>query len=162
MEFAMSVAWWIWLALGLLLLVSEVLMPTDFFLLFFGAGAIATAATTAIGLTNDMISQAVCFVAVSLVLLLTLRGKLRQWVHRDTPHREVDSLVGEICTTISEIPALGVGKVSLRGSPWNARNMEAEIIAPATRVRVERVEGITLVVRGMAPVDLIEIEDLVG
>lgn len=156
MEMAMSVAWWIWLVLGLMLIAGEMLMPTDFFLFFFGVGALTASVTTAIGLTPGAISQSVVFVAVSIVALLTLRGWLRSLVHRDAPDREVDSLVGEICTTVDEIPAHGIGKVILRGSPWNARNVNSAAIAKTTRVRVERVEGITLVVRELGPVDMIE------
>jgi membrane protein implicated in regulation of membrane protease activity len=156
MEMAMSVAWWIWLVLGLMLIAGEMLMPSDFFLFFFGVGALTASVTTALGLTQGAVSQSVVFVAVSIVTLLTLRGWLRSLVHRDAPHREVDSLVGEICTTVDEIPANGIGKVILRGSPWNARNPNARAIAKTTRVRVEKVEGITLVVRELGPVDMIE------
>lgn len=154
MEF--SLVWWMWLVLGLLLLVGEMLMPTDFFIFFFGIGAVATALTTAIGLTTDPLSQAIAFMVVSLVSLATLRNWLRGLLHKDSLNRDVDSLVGQIATTIDEIPASGVGKVMLRGSPWNARNANATDIAKATRVRVEKVDGITLIVRELSPVDLIE------
>ncbi|MDZ7639180.1 MAG: NfeD family protein [Bryobacterales bacterium] len=156
MELAMSEAWWIWLVLGLLLIVGEVLMPTDFFLMFFGVGALVASVTTALGLTQGAISQSVVFVLVALVTLLTLRDRLRNLLHRNMPSREVDSLVGEIGTTVDEIPAHGVGKVILRGSPWNARNVNMAVIGKTTRVKVEKVEGITLVVRELAPIDMIE------
>ena len=151
-----TLVWWMWLVLGLLLLVGEMLMPTDFFVFFFGVGAVATALTTAVGLTTDPLSQAIAFFVVSLVSLASLRNWLRGLLHKDTPKREVDSLVGAIATAVDPIPASGVGKVMLRGSPWNARNMNNAEIAKAARVRVEKVDGITLVVRELSPVDLIE------
>ena len=156
MEVAMSMGWWIWLVLGLLLVVGEVLMPTDFFLMFFGVGALTAAVTTALGLTPGAISQSVVFVLVAMVALLTLRGRLRNLLHRDMPNRGVDSLVGEIATTVDEIPAQGMGKVTMRGSPWNARNSSLAAIGKTTRVRVEKVEGITLVVRELDPLDTME------
>lgn len=159
MEVAMAMGWWIWLVLGLLLVVGEALMPTDFFLMFFGFGALTAAVTTALGLTPGAISQSVVFALVAMVSLLTLRGRLRNLLHRDMPSRPVDSLVGEIATTVDEIPAHGIGKVMLRGSPWNARNANYAEIAKATRVRVEKVEGITLVVRELGALD--GIEDLI-
>ena len=151
-----TLVWWMWLVLGLLLLVGEMLMPTDFFIFFFGIGAVATALTTAVGLTTDPLSQAIAFFVVSLVSLASLRNWLRGLLHKDTPKREVDSLVGAIATAVDPIPASGVGKVMLRGSPWNARNINNAEIAKAARVRVEKVDGITLVVRELSPVDLIE------
>lgn len=156
MEVAMAMGWWIWLVLGLLLVAGEMLMPTDFFLMFFGVGALAASVTTAIGLTPGAISQSVVFVLVAVVSLLTLRGRLRNLLHRDMPDRGVDSLVGEIATAVDEIPAHGMGKVILRGSPWNARNPDAESIGKEARVRVEKVEGITLVVRAPGPMDRIK------
>lgn len=156
MEVTMALGWWIWLVLGLLLIVGEALMPTDFFLMFFGVGALAAAVTTALGLTPGAISQSVVFVLVALVTLLTLRDRLRNLLHRDTPTRPVDSLVGEIATAAGEIPAHGAGKVMLRGSPWNARNPNPSRIDKDQRVRVEKLEGITLVVRAL------ELEDKTG
>ncbi|MCZ2154261.1 MAG: NfeD family protein [Bryobacterales bacterium] len=149
MEVTMALGWWIWLVLGLLLIVGEALMPTDFFLMFFGVGALAAAVTTALGLTPGAISQSVVFVLVALVTLLTLRDRLRNLLHRNAPSRPVDSLVGEIGTAAGEIPASGLGKVMLRGSPWNARNAGPARIGKEERVRVEQLEGITLVVRAL-------------
>ncbi len=154
MEVAMAMGWWIWLVLGLMLIVGEMLMPTDFFLMFFGVGALAASVTTALGLTPGAISQSVVFVLVAVVSLLTLRGRLRNLLHRDTPNRGVDSLVGEIATAVDEIPAQGMGKVILRGSPWNAHNAYPDAIGKEARVRVEKVEGITLVVRALGPSDM--------
>lgn len=148
--------WWMWLVLGLLLLVGEMLIPTDFFIFFFGVGAVFTATTTGLGLTPGFLSQSVVFGTVSIVALVTFRGHIRALMHRDMPSKRVDSLVGEIGTTVDEIPAYGMGKVVLRGSLWNARNANAVAIAKATRVRVEQVDGITLVVRELAPIDLVE------
>ena len=155
MEVSMAMGWWIWLVLGLMLVAGEMLMPTDFFLMFFGVGALAASLTTALGLTPGAISQSVVFVVVAVVSLLTLRKRLRNLLHRNMPDRGVDSLVGEIATAVDEIPAQGMGKVILRGSPWNARNARPEAIGKEARVRVESVEGITLVVRALGPSDMI-------
>jgi membrane protein implicated in regulation of membrane protease activity len=45
------------------------------------------------------------------------------------------------------IPTEGIGKVELRGAPWNAHNDGPRPIASGERCRVERVKGITLWVR---------------
>lgn len=152
----LQVAWWVWMVLGLLLLVTEMMLPTDFFVFFTGVGAIVTAITTGVGLTNGLMSQSVTFAVVSIVCLISLRGWMRRLLHRDMPTKEVDSLVGEVGTAVAEIPANGVGKVMLRGSPWNARNPGAVAIPAGVRVRVDKVDSITLVVSELRPVDMVE------
>jgi len=146
----LEVAWWAWMSLGLLLLIVEMLLPTDFFVFFTGVGALVTALVTGIGLTPGLMSQAVTFAIVSVVTLVTMRGWMRRMMHRDMPTGAVDSIVGEVATTLSEIPANGTGKVLLRGSPWNARNEGSVAIPVGVRVRVDRSESITLVV-SLAP-----------
>ncbi len=153
----LEVAWWVWMVLGLLLLVAEMMLPTDFFVFFTGVGAVVTAITTGLGLTNGLMSQAITFALVSLVSLITLRGWMRQMLlHRSMPTKEVDALVGEIGTTVDEIPANGVGKVTLRGSPWSARNPSSNAIPKGVRVRVDKVDSITLVVSELRPVDMVD------
>ncbi len=142
----LEVAWWVWMVLGLLLLIAEMVLPSDFFVFFTGVGATATALTTGLGLTNGLMSQAVTFAVVSIVMLITLRGWMRQLMHRDMPTREVDSLVGEMATAIADIPANGIGRVTLRGSSWSAKNTGSSAIAAGARVRVERTDSITLLV----------------
>lgn len=152
----LEVAWWIWMVLGLLLLTVEIMIPTDFFVFFTGVGAIATALVTGVGLTPGLLSQSIVFVVVSLVSLVTLRGWLRGLLHRGMPTTKVDPLVGEIGTAIRDIPANGAGQVTLRGSPWNARNPGPAAIPAGARVRVDKVDSITLIVSELQPVDMVE------
>lgn len=152
----MEVAWWVWMIIGLLLLVGEMMIPTDFFVFFTGVGAIVTALTTGMGLTSGLMSQAITFAAVSIVTLVTLRGWMRELLNRDMPTKGVDALVGEVGVTIGEIPPNGQGKVTLRGSPWNARNPGSTAIPAGVRVKVEKVDSITLIVSELRPVDMVE------
>lgn len=147
----LEVAWWVWMVLGLLLLIAEMLLPTDFFVFFTGVGAMVTALTTGLGLTDGLMSQAVTFAIVSVVSLVTLRGWMRRLMHRDMPTNEVDSLVGETATAIGDIPPHGTGRVTLRGTSWSARNASALPITAGAMVRVERTDSITLLVSGTQP-----------
>jgi membrane protein implicated in regulation of membrane protease activity len=136
--------------------VAEMMMPTDFFVFFTGVGAIVTAITTGLGLTNGLMSQSVVFVVVAGLTLVTLRGWMRRLLTRDMPDKPVDSLVGETATAMDEIPANGVGKVMLRGSPWTARNPSPIAIAKGARVRVDKVDSVTLTVSELRAVDMVE------
>lgn len=41
---------------------------------------------------------------------------------------------------------LAMGRVSVLGSDWTARSMDGAVIPAGTRVKVERIEGVKLIV----------------
>ncbi len=137
-------AWWLWILVGIALLVVEMLTPGGLFALFFGVGALATAIVAAVG--APAVLQWLAFPALSLVLLGTLRRNLRERL-RARPGPPIDTLVGEEVVLLGEIPAGGEGKAELRGVPWTARVASGIPLRAGQRCRVERVEGLTLWVR---------------
>ncbi len=136
--------WWLWVLLGIGLLVVEMLTPGGLFALFFGVGALATAIASGAGASPAW--QWVLFTAISLVLLATLRGKLQARLSGRT-QPPVDSLVGEEAVLLEDLPAGGVGKAELRGVPWSARLSAGGPLPAGRRCRVERVDGLTLWLR---------------
>lgn len=136
--------WWIWVLVGLGLLVVEMLTPGGLFALFFGAGALATAAVSGAGASATW--QWIFFTAVSLVLLGTLRRTLQARLAARA-HPPVDSLVGEEAVLLEDLPAGVVGKAELRGVPWSARLSSGGPLPAGRRCRVERVDGVTLWLR---------------
>jgi membrane protein implicated in regulation of membrane protease activity len=62
--------------------------------------------------------------------------------------QEVDSLVGETALAIDDIQVGQIGKAELRGTSWNARNVSENTLNRGQRCKVERVEGLTLCIRG--------------
>lgn len=143
----MTVAWWMWLLAGIALLVVEMLTPGGFFTLFFGAGALVVGLLGLLGWQPGIPVQGLLFLAVSVASLLFFRKPLMERFQRSIPHRQVDSLVGETAVALEEIPAGGMGKAELRGSSWSARNLGDAPIQHKQRVRVERIDGLTLDVR---------------
>jgi membrane protein implicated in regulation of membrane protease activity len=137
-------SWWLWMLVGMGLLVVEMLTPGGLFALFFGVGAMATAVAAGAGAPATL--QWLLFTAVSLVLLATLRRTLQERL-RARPSAPVDSLVGEDVILLGEIPAGGEGKVELRGAPWKARVASGIPLRAGQRCKVERVDGLTLWVR---------------
>jgi membrane protein implicated in regulation of membrane protease activity len=57
----------------------------------------------------------------------------------------MDRLVGEIALPVDDIPPGGVGRAELRGTSWSARNAHDDGIARGQRCRVQRVDGLMLV-----------------
>ncbi len=137
-------SWWLWILLGIALLVVEMLTPGGLFALFFGVGALAAAILAAVELPP--VVQWLAFPVVSLVLLATLRRTLQERL-RARPSAPIDTLVGEEAVLLGEIPAGGEGQAELRGVPWKARVASGIPLRAGQRCKVERVDGLTLWVR---------------
>jgi len=135
--------WWTWALVGLGLLVGEMLTPGGFYFLFFGVGAFVTSALVWIGLGGPAWFQWLAFTVVSIVCLVPLRSRFVRWAAGgEAP--TVDSLVGEEAVVTMGFEPGGVGKVELRGSGWSARTSGTRTLAVGDRVRVRRVDGLTL------------------
>jgi membrane protein implicated in regulation of membrane protease activity len=136
-------AWWIWVLVGIGLLVVEMVTPGGLFALFFGVGALCTAIVAALGAGDT--AQWLLFTAISVVLLATLRRTLHERLRR--AGEPVSEIVGEEVVLLGEIPAGGEGQAELRGVPWKARAASGDPLRAGQRCRVERIEGLTLWVR---------------
>jgi membrane protein implicated in regulation of membrane protease activity len=144
---AFALAWWVWLLIGLALIAWELAAPGGFFLLFFGVGGVAVGLLDLLGVHLGWALQSLSFVAISLACIVLFRKPLRARFQR-MPTQKVDSIVGETAQALEDIPVDGIGKAELRGSSWSAHNIGGAPITRSTRCRVERVEGLTLHVRG--------------
>jgi membrane protein implicated in regulation of membrane protease activity len=139
--------WWGWIVVGALLLSSELFVPTDFFLVFLGAAALAVGLLGLASLEPPVWGQWLLFAALSLVLLVGVRGRLK----RKAPlPRADDDLVGEIALIRERMDPGATGRAELRGATWTARNADSAALEPGARARVERVEGLLLHVRRAA------------
>ncbi len=141
--------WWLWLLLGLMLMLMEAFTPGGFFVLFFGVGAALVGLAELAGVHMEAPIQGLVFVALSIVCTALFRKPLLQRFHKLTPRTRVDSIAGETAVALEEIAVNAIGKAELRGSSWNAHNVGEAPIARSARCRVERVDGLTLHVRGI-------------
>jgi membrane protein implicated in regulation of membrane protease activity len=138
-------AWWMWLAGGLVLLVVELATPSGFFVMFFGLGALTVGVLTRFGLAGDPGTQWLIFTVLSIVYLLVARGRLQARFRQQ--RAEVDSLVGEVAVPRERIPPGAIGRVDLRGTLWSARNEAPVALEPGQRSRVTRVDGLLVFVQ---------------
>jgi membrane protein implicated in regulation of membrane protease activity len=138
--------WWTWLIIGFVLMVAELLLPSGFFLFFFGIGGVVTAFLASVGLSS-FIAQGLVFIGISLVCVILLRKPLLAKFHFRNRAHSVDSLVGETAKALEAIAPHAIGRVEMRGTSWSALNTGSELIALDVRCRVEKVEGLTLHVR---------------
>jgi membrane protein implicated in regulation of membrane protease activity len=139
-------SWWIWVLAGFLLLAIEML-STTMHVAFFSAGAFLVAILTRLGVGGPLWAQILVFTIFSLIALFLIRPILMKKL-RLNETQIVDSLVGERAVAVDAIPAAGHGKAEMRGSSWNAVNDGATELQPGQRARVERVDGLTIHIRG--------------
>jgi membrane protein implicated in regulation of membrane protease activity len=138
--------WWIWLALGLVLMVIELATPSGFFVMFFGLGALTVGVLTRLGIGGPPWLEWLLFTVFSIVYVLLFRDRLQQRVQHPESDN-IDTLVGEIALPRERIPPAGIGRVELRGTLWSARNDSTEPLEPGRRSRVTRVDGLVVVVQ---------------
>ncbi len=138
--------WWMWILVGLLLLLAELVTPGGFYFIFFGIGAVVVGVLAGLGAGGPAWFQFLLFSILSLVSLWLFRERLLK-LTAATPERNVDSLIGETAVASAQIPVNGIGKVELRGTAWSARNIGDKPLKPGERAKVEQVEGLMLFVR---------------
>jgi membrane protein implicated in regulation of membrane protease activity len=136
--------WWMWLAGGFVLLGLELATPSGFFIMFFGVGAILTGAAAAVGAVTAPTAQWFVFTVISVLSLLLFRNKIQSRVEHSGPRRHVDSLVGETAFPVAVMEPGAVGRVTLRGTTWDARNEGHTALDANQRCRVTRVSGLQL------------------
>ncbi len=136
--------WWLWVLIGLTLLIVEIFIPSDFFLFFFGVAAVVVGGLVAIGATDSASMQWLLFSVVAIAAILFLRKPLsRRWGASSASGRTGD-LVGEIAVLNDDLRPGDVGKAELRGTVWSVRSSHDQTIEKGRRCRVERVEGLVL------------------
>ncbi len=141
-------SWWVWVLVGLALLVAEVALPGGIIMLFFGVAALVVGALVAAGLGGPIWVQWLLFSVLSIVSLVTLRGPiLKKMGARSRPDDPVDSLVGQAVVLLDDLAPGNEGKVELRGTSWTARNVGTLPAAKGQQCIVDRVEGLKLFIR---------------
>ena len=140
--------WWAWIAVGAILLGSELtFVNAQFYLVFVGASALVVGILALAGAATADWLQWLIFAALAVTSLFTFRGRVYERMRRTLPVMR-SGPAGEIVTLPLELPPGETCRLEYRGSSWSAINAGEAVIAAGTRARVERVDGLTLVVRG--------------
>ena len=140
--------WWAWIAAGAIFLVLELtLIAADFYLVFLGVAALIIGVLTLIGLVTAAWLQWLAFGALAAFSMLTFR----RWVYERLRRKLPDIKSGPVGQTVLLPAELKPGescRLEYRGSSWSAVNGGAASIMAGARVRIDRVEGLTLIVHG--------------
>jgi membrane protein implicated in regulation of membrane protease activity len=139
--------WWMWFVLGFALLMLEMATPGGFYFIFFGASAFVVALLDLVGVTESSWLEWMLFSIFAAGATTLFRQKMLNRFGPRIPSGEVDTLIGEVATTLEGIQPGAVGKAELRGASWNALNTGNKEIERGQRCRVERVDGLTIFIR---------------
>ena len=130
----------LWLILLVVFMVAEGATVTVTSV-WFAAGALVALVVSLLG--GQLWLQIVLFIAVSAVLLVSLRPVLKKYFNPKLTRTNVDVLIGSegiVTQNIDNIYAQG--KVKLGNMEWTARSVSGESISAGTLVRVEKIEGV--------------------
>jgi inner membrane protein len=142
--------WWAWIAVGAILLGSELaFVDAQFYLVFVGASAFVVGMLQLAGVGLASWLQWLIFAVLAATSMLTFRQRIYESMRRGLPAMKVGP-AGEIVTVPMALPPGETCRLEYRGCSWSAVNAGLGVIAAGARARIERVDGLTLVVRGDA------------
>jgi membrane protein implicated in regulation of membrane protease activity len=134
----------IWLIVGILLMVAEVLSG-DLVLIMLGIGALVGAGSAQ--LTGGDIIDVGVFAVVSVGLLVLARPALkRRFLIVPSVKTNTDALIGAHATVLATVDVHG-GQIKIGGETWSARCLsEGQRIEPGTKVTVVEISGATAII----------------
>lgn len=135
---------YMWVGLLILFLVLEG-STVALVSLWFAVGSLAAIVAALLGASLGV--QVGIFLGVSGVLLALLRPFLKRYIAPSIQKTNVDSLVGRECPVTEDIQNLqSQGQVKVNGMVWSARSTDGRQIPKGTVVRIDRIEGVKLLV----------------
>lgn len=145
----MGVTAWIWAILGMLLVLSEFVVP-QFVVFFFGLGALLNAVLLALlpGLADRVPAQLLIWAVTSGVSLGLLRRYLARWFRGENraPGSRIGDEAGTTAPVIEAIRPDQPGRIRLRGTSWEARTYDSEPIPEGAIVTILDKESLAYIV----------------
>lgn len=136
-----AILWLVLMVMFLLLEAGTVAVVS----LWFAAGSLAAMIVSFLG--GAFWLQVAVFLATAGVLLAALRPLVRKYFTPKLTKTNVDSVIGStglVTVAIDNVSA--VGQVKLGAMEWTARSTTGEVIPEGTLVKVDRIEGVKLIV----------------
>lgn len=135
---------WIWAAVIIAAVVIEML-TTQLVCIWFAGGALV--GMIAHLLRAPLWLQVILAAAVTLVLLIATRPFVRRFLTKKETPTNADRVVGQVAIVTEDIDNVPEkGRVTVLGSDWRARSSDGQPIEVGRKVRVERIEGVKLIV----------------
>src|ERR1051326_9156920 len=114
--------WWLWIALGLVLVGLEVATPGGFFIIFFGVAALAVGVLALLSLVSEPWVQWLLFPVLALVALRVFRRPLLERMRLRSPGSDdVDSMIGSTAVAAGAIGPGGLRRIRSSNGRRNTR-----------------------------------------
>lgn len=134
----------IWIGIGIIALVLEILTPSALVSIWITIGALAAWLSAALGF-SWVIQTSVCIV-VSILFIITVRPFAIKYLRGNTIATNADRMIGETAVVIKEINDQQWGEVKVQGMIWSAVSRTHHVIKVGEKVRVIAIEGAKLLV----------------
>lgn len=135
-------SWQIWLVAAVILAAVE-MVTTGFFILSFAGGSLAAAVAAWLGVSG--VFQVLIFLLVSAGLFVTTRYWVSPFEKESGIQTNAEGLVG-LVGIVESLEQSGILWVRVSGELWRATSHQAKDIRPGEQVRINKVEGVTLIV----------------
>jgi membrane protein implicated in regulation of membrane protease activity len=138
--------WWAWVAVGAILLISELaFVDAQFYLVFVGTAALTAGLLDLAGLLPSAWSQWLVFTILAVASMFGFRRRIYERMRARLPTMAAGP-AGETVTLAESLAPGETARIEYRGSSWSAVNAGDSLIAAGGRARIERVDGLTLMV----------------
>lgn len=134
--------WYIWVILGVVLLVLEIFIP-GFFMALIGVAALLTGVVTLI--TPNFLVQLLVFGGLVTVFLIFVKPFVMKHLFKKDQIKgsNVDGMIGKVVNVTDTIDNnKDTGYIKYYGDVIPARSESDEVFPAGTRVQIKRVEGI--------------------
>ena len=136
--------WLVWLGVGLLAVVLELLTASALVSIWFAVGACAAALVSLLDFSIGI--QIAVFVIMSFLSMLIVRPVAARYLRGNVVRTNADRYIGEKGIVTKKITSNDWGEVKIQGTIWHAVSVEDEEIEEGSRVNVVAIEGAKLLV----------------
>lgn len=137
-----SIAWLILLAFLIFVEILTLGLTT----IWFAGGALVAFIVSLF--YDNLLLEIILFLVISLVLLFFTRPIVKKYFNSTRVKTNYAAVIGREALVISTIDNFNAaGMVVVDGQEWTARSLEGDIIDKGTKVVVESISGVKLIVR---------------
>jgi membrane protein implicated in regulation of membrane protease activity len=147
----MNIFIWLWLGAIVLFGVAEV-VTEGMVSIWFVAGSLAALFTSmsgwALGGLSPEATQVLVFAVVSALALVITRPLVRRFMTRPHIPTNADRVLGMVAKVTEAVDnEQASGAVYVDGKTWTARSADGSVIPTGTQVKVQKIEGVKLLVQ---------------
>lgn len=137
--------WWTWMIGGAILFGAELaFVDAQFYLVFIGSASIIVG-LVAVSMAMDQWAQWALFAVLSISSMVLFRGRIYRKLRGHPPEVRLGPSGGELTLPAALEPGESC-QTEHAGSFWTVKNDSAIPLSSGTRVRIVRVQGLTLLV----------------